>query len=145
MDDVLTKQENIFTTEQINPSLIEVEISLCRLLQLQEKKESLDEKTSILGLDTIDLEEVLANSALTDLITIDLLSDVSAYKSQIAEEISFLKSKGAIVDLAESGKLSWLGQIDGQEVLLSWQLGDGCQVNYWRKKEEIFEKRKRLK
>ena len=145
MDDVLTKQENIFTTEQINPSLIEVEISLCRLLQLQEKKESLDEKTSILGLDTIDLEEVLANSALTDLITIDLLSDVSAYKSQIAEEIGFLKAKGAIVDLAESGKLSWLGQIDNQEVLLSWQLGDGCQVNYWRKKEEIFEKRKRLK
>ena len=145
MDDVLTKQENIFTTEQINPSLIEVEISLCRLLQLQEKKESLDEKTSILGLDAVDLEEALANSALTDLITIDLLSDVSAYKSQIAEEIGFLKAKGAIVDLAESGKLSWLGQIDGQEVLLSWQLGDGCQVNYWRKKEEIFEKRKRLK
>jgi hypothetical protein len=145
MDDVLTKQENIFTTEQINPSLIEVEISLCRLLQLQEKIESLDEKTSILGLDAIDLEEFLANSALTDLITIDLLSDVSAYKSQIAEEIGFLKAKGAIVDLAESGKLSWLGQIDNQEVLLSWQLGDGCQVNYWRKKEEIFEKRKRLK
>ena len=136
------KVNQIFTVEFINPLLGLIECSVIRLLQVHDRQQLLEEKLRLLGLYELDPKAAIENKNFTDLVALDLLSDVLVYKEQIKIEHDFLTEKGALLDLVEDGKLSWLGLLNNKEILWSWQVGDGCQIKYWRDTKDIFEKRR---
>lgn len=141
----LIQEDKLITINVVNSKLPLIEFSVIRLLQLQEMIEKTQEKLSFLGLDASEASHVLQSLRETDTVAIDLLSDVIILQKAKKEEMIFLSSTEADIDLVLYGKLSWKSCLVGQNVLLSWQLGDGCTIDFYRKPGQIFENRIKIK
>lgn len=145
MTEVIEKVNNFVSIEVLNRSLSLIEKSMYRLLQVEELCEKTQSKLRFLGFDTdidIDLLNKMKN---TDTVLMDLLSDAIVFKQIKEQEMNFLAKTEACLDLVLYGKLSWESYINNDKVLLSWQIGDGHKVVFFRKTGDIFENRVKIK
>jgi hypothetical protein len=77
-------------------------------------------------------------------VLIELLYDIIVLEKAKEEELGFLFSTDANIDLALYGKLSWEDLFGNEHVLLSWQIGDDA-IEFYRKPGQVFENRIKIK
>ena len=118
-----TKNNKIFTVEEINNVIPMVEEAFYRLLQMNAQINAIINQLK--SQDIILSDSIVINSlSYKDEDSINNLSSLKVLLSAIQDEITFISNKGGTIPNIDEAIVNWNGKIDEDNIVFIWKLGD---------------------
>jgi len=135
-----TKNDRVFTAEEIENLIPMVESSFYRLLQMNAQINTIINQLK--SQDVILSDSITLNSlSHSDEESINNLSSLKVLLSATQDEISFISKKGGTIPNIDEPIVNWNGKIDDNDIVFTWKLGD---KKIKQKKSSITEQNKDL-
>ncbi|MBT4804471.1 MAG: DUF2203 family protein [Legionellales bacterium] len=118
-----TKNDRVFTAEEIENLIPMVESSFYRLLQMNAQINTIINQLK--SQDVILSDSITLNSlSHSDEESINNLSSLKVLLSATQDEISFISKRGGTIPNIDEPIVNWNGKIDDNDIVFTWKLGD---------------------